>query len=281
MGKAAQILLVAGALTSCRAQTSRYAQTMCAPIWRHAALLIGLFCLSLSAKSANVEAGRYQAFWLWAAVQPQPVLNQATTLYLHQGEVTRRHGKALFLRQGIPVSTLAVKHLWLTFRIADLHLSETEQRRMLRLWQRWVAAGNHVDGIQLDFDAKSRNLAQYATFLHTLRQQLPPDCSLSVTGLLDWAKTGDIRELNRLNGVIDELVVQTYQGRHTVENYADYLPALLKLNVPFRLGLVQHGKWDEQWQRRLAGSPFYRGEVVFLLNPPSARRTPMLVSHYR
>ncbi|WP_083961112.1 MULTISPECIES: DUF3142 domain-containing protein [unclassified Dickeya] len=274
MGKAAQILLVA----------CRLGHRYLAPgyrITRDVALLASLLCLSLSAESSTVNAGRYQAFWLWAAVRPQPVLNQATTLYLHQGEVARRHGKALFLRQGIPVSTLAVKHLWLTFRIADLHLSETEQRRMLRLWQRWVAAGNHVDGIQLDFDAKSHNLAQYATFLQTLRQQLPPDCRLSVTGLLDWAKTGDIRQLNRLNGVVDELVVQTYQGRNTVENYADYLPALMKLSVPFRLGLVQHGKWDEQWQRRLAASPFYRGEVVFLLNPPPARHLPILVSHHR
>ena len=39
---------------------------------------------------------------------------------------------------------------------------------------------------------------------------------------------------------------------------------------PFKLGLVQGGEWDTGWQRRLAHLPNYGGEVVFLLNPPSA-----------
>ncbi|ANE75285.1 DUF3142 domain-containing protein [Dickeya solani] len=239
-------------------------------------VLTSLLCLSVTAHSATVDAARYQAFWLWAAVQPQPVLSQADTLYLHQGEIARRDGKAVFLRQGIPASALPVRHLWLSFRVSELRLGEPELRRLLQLRQRWAAAGNRVDGIQIDFDAKSHHLSHYVAFLQTLRQRLPPDCRLSVTGLLDWAKTGDVRQLNRLNGVVDELVVQTYQGRRTVENYAAYLPALMNLKLPFRLGLVQHGKWDEQWQRRLAASPFYRGEVVFLLNPIPARRSPIL-----
>ncbi|MGM3162024.1 DUF3142 domain-containing protein [Dickeya undicola] len=254
MGTAAQILLVA----------------------RHLVVLTALLCLSSTAYSATVNAAHYHAFWLWAAVQPQPVLSQADTLYLHQGEIARRNGKTVFLRQGIPASALPVRHLWLSFRVSELRLGAPEVRRLLQLRQRWVAAGNRVDGIQIDFDAQSYHLSHYAAFLQTLRQQLPPDCRLSVTGLLDWAKTGDIRQLNRLNGVVDELVVQTYQGRRTVENYAAYLPTLMNLKLPFRLGLVQHGKWDEQWQRRLAASPFYRGEVVFLLNPTPARRTPIL-----
>ncbi|MEI7376147.1 DUF3142 domain-containing protein [Dickeya chrysanthemi] len=254
MGTAAQILLVA----------------------RCSVVLFGLLCLSFTAYSATVDAARYHAFWLWAAVQPQPVLSRADTLYLHQGEITRRHGKSVFLRQGIPVSTLPVRNLWLSFRVSELHIGEQQMQHLLHLRQRWVAAGNQVEGIQIDFDAKSYNLASYVAFLQALRQQLPPGCRLSVTGLLDWAKTGDVRQLNRLSGVVDELVVQTYQGRHTVDNYTAYLPALMKLTLPFRLGLVQHGKWDEQWQRRLIASPFYRGEVVFLLNPTPARRTPIL-----
>ncbi|QDX28521.1 DUF3142 domain-containing protein [Dickeya poaceiphila] len=238
--------------------------------------LMSLLCLSFTAHGSTVNATHYQAFWLWAAVQPQPVLSQATMLYLHQGEIARRKGKTVFLRQGIPVSALPVRHLWLSFRVSDLRLGKPELQRLLQLRKRWAAAGNQVDGIQIDFDAKSYHLSHYVAFLQTLRQQLPPDCRLSITGLLDWAKTGDIRQLNRLNGVVDDIVVQTYQGRHTVENYTAYLPALMKLTLPFRLGLVQHGKWDEQWQRRLASSPFYRGEVVFLLNPTPVRRTPIL-----
>ena len=84
--------------------------------------------------------------------------------------------------------------------------------------------------------------------------------------MLDWTKTGDINSINQLNGVIDELVVQTYQGRHTLNNYVDYLTSLNRLTIPFKIGLVQGGDWDTTWQKRLQQQPLYQGEVVFLLN---------------
>ncbi|MCG8709538.1 DUF3142 domain-containing protein [Brenneria sp. 4F2] len=244
MGKPAQILLVTWLI-----------------------LLAWPLCSGAAAPTGGVNAGQYQAFWLWAAVRPQPALHHAQTLYLHQGEIARRQGKVVFLRQGIPASKLRVAHLWLSYRMTTLSLSDEHLRRILRLGEIWRRHGNQVSGIQLDFDAKNDQLGEYAAFLQQLRHRLPDDCRISITGLLDWSKTGDVAELNRLRGSIDELVVQTYQGRSTVTNYADYLPALQKLTIPFRLGLVQHGKWDSLWQQRLAASPYYRGEVVFLVNP--------------
>ena len=85
-----------------------------------------------------------------------------------------------------------------------------------------------------------------------------------MTGLLDWAKNGDIATLNALP--IDELVVQSYQGRQTVKNYQDYLPDLMRLNIPFKLGLVQAGNWDSESEAVLEKSLWYRGTVVFMLN---------------
>ncbi|MEC5343392.1 DUF3142 domain-containing protein [Brenneria populi] len=249
MGKQAQILLVARIVL------------LAWPLWSGAA-----------ARADSVDAAQYQAFWLWAAVRPQPVLHHAHTLYLHQGEIARRQGKVVFLRQGIPVSKLRVAHLWLSYRMTTLSLSDEHLRRILALQESWRRHGNRVRGIQLDFDAQSYRLAEYAAFLRQLRRRVPDDCRISITGLLDWARTGDVAELNRLRSSIDELVIQTYQGRGTVTNYADYLPALNKLTIPFRLGLVQYGKWDRVWQRRLAASPYYRGEVVFLVNPPGKKR---------
>nr|WP_113865717.1 DUF3142 domain-containing protein [Brenneria salicis]NMN93225.1 uncharacterized protein DUF3142 [Brenneria salicis ATCC 15712 = DSM 30166]RBP64086.1 uncharacterized protein DUF3142 [Brenneria salicis ATCC 15712 = DSM 30166]RLM31116.1 hypothetical protein BHG07_07050 [Brenneria salicis ATCC 15712 = DSM 30166] len=226
------------------------------------------WALAFSAQAATVDASRYQAFWLWVAVRPQPVLHQAQTLYLHQGEIARRQGKLVFLRQGLPPSKLRVATIWLSYRMTTLDLSDRHLNRMLKLRENWRSHGNQVKGIQIDFDAKSYQLAGYVAFLQQLRKRLPADCQISITGLLDWSKTGDVAQLNRLHESVDELVVQTYQGRNTVTNYVDYLPALLKLKLPFRLGLVQHGKWNRQWQQRLARSPYYRGEVVFLINPP-------------
>lgn len=249
MGRAAQILLVA----------RRF-------------IIASLLLTSINADATTVNAARYNAFWLWAAVQPQPVLHQADTLYLHQGEIALRRGDVVFLRQGLPASRLTVKHLWLSFRVTTLDFGEPQLARILNIAQRWRALGNRVEGIQIDFDAASYHLSGYVAFLQQLRQRLPSDYRLSVTGLLDWAKTGEIAQINRLNDIVDELVVQTYQGRSTVNGYTEYLPALLTLRVPFRLGLVQHGRWDERWQHRLSASPFYRGAVVFLLNPPPAKR---------
>ncbi|WP_263058486.1 DUF3142 domain-containing protein [Pectobacterium sp. F1-1] len=243
-------------------------------------VLIGLLAFFTQAASANaapltthaaptiVDATRYQDFWLWAAVRPQPILHQAQTLYLHQGEVARRQGKVVFLRQGIPPSQLRVNRVWLAFRMTTLELSDRHLNRMLKLREKWQRHGNQSVGIQIDFDAKSYQLSGYVAFLTQLRERLPEDCQLSITGLLDWSKTGDVSALNRLQGKLDEVVVQTYQGRSTITNYAEYLPALLKLALPFRVGLVQNGKWEPQWQQRLATSPYYRGEVVFLVNPP-------------
>ncbi|KFX00617.1 hypothetical protein KP22_19430 [Pectobacterium betavasculorum] len=245
--------------------------------------LAGLLSFCTQAASVNValsaintaptivDATRYQDFWLWAAVRPQPILHQAQTLYLHQGEIARRQGKVVFLRQGIPPSQLRVNRVWLAFRMTTLELSDRHLNRILKLREKWRRHGNQVVGIQIDFDAKSYQLAGYVAFLTQLRKRLPEDCQLSITGLLDWSKTGDVSALNRLQGKLDEVVVQTYQGRSTITHYAEYLPALMKLTLPFRVGLVQNGKWEQQWQQRLATSPYYRGEVVFLVNPLSKK----------
>ncbi|KAB0881735.1 hypothetical protein FZI19_09085 [Cronobacter muytjensii] len=65
---------------------------------------------------------------------------------------------------------------------------------------------------------------------------------------------------------MDELVVQTYQGRHTVPGYARYLPALLGLRIPFKIGIAQNGEWNKTEEAKLAASPWYRGAVIFVLN---------------
>ena len=71
--------------------------------------------------------------------------------------------------------------------------------------------------------------------------------------------------MNRLRGIVDEVVVQTYQGRHTIENYSDYLPRVSQLKLPFKIGLLQGGNWDAP--SYIAASSWFRGYVVFLKNP--------------
>ncbi|WP_236757867.1 DUF3142 domain-containing protein [Aeromonas cavernicola] len=149
-------------------------------------------------------------------------------------------------------------------RVNALPLSADHEKLLAKLYRQWRKAGAKVTGIQIDFDAATRQLDRYASALRQLRQALPAECKLSVTGLLDWAKTGNVAQLNTLP--VDEIVIQTYQGKQTVPGYAAYLPAMMQLTLPFKIGLVQGGEWEPWWQTKLAASPHYRGEVVFLLN---------------
>jgi Protein of unknown function (DUF3142) len=130
---------------------------------------------------------------------------------------------------------------------------------------RWRAAGNTAAGVQIDFDAATHGLSGYAEFLRRLRKQLPRDVKLSVTGLFDWSSQGNSADLNALEGVVDEVVLQSYQGRHTITHYQEYLASLSRLDMPYKIGLVQNGEWNAP--AALARDPDFKGYVVFLLNP--------------
>lgn len=64
-------------------------------------------------------------------------------------------------------------------------------------------------------------------------------------------------------GVVDEVVIQTYQGRRTIPGYESYLASLARLPIPYRIGLVQGGEWRAP--AGLNADPEFRGYVVFLL----------------
>lgn len=220
--------------------------------------------VSCQQKPAPVDAAQYDAFWLWAGVKPQPVLERAKTIYILQGEI-REAGRPrlISLRPGTP----DIRHaeLWIVYRAETLDWGADIVPQIRTDLARWKAAGNRVAGVQVDFDAATRRLGGYAAFLRRFRQQLPPETKLSITGLLDWSSQGDSAGLNALAGVVDEVVLQTYQGRHTIKGYGNYLASLKRLNVPYKIGLTQNGEW--QAPKEMADDPDFKGYVVFLLNP--------------
>jgi len=61
--------------------------------------------------------------------------------------------------------------------------------------------------------------------------------------------------------------LQTYQGRETIPGYERWLAKLDDLPMPFRLGLVQGGRWHEP--ENLNKIPNFRGFVIFLVNSTS------------
>jgi Protein of unknown function (DUF3142) len=232
------------------------------PLWSLMALVLLASC---QPKATRVDATDYDAFWLWAGVAPQPALDNAKTIYILEGEIRGTGNPHLVsLRPATP----RIDHadLWLVYRIETLDWDDAIYSQVIRDLVRWKAAGNRVAGVQIDFDAATDGLPQYAEFLRTLRAKLPRDAKLSVTGLLDWSSQGDSADLNGLAGVVDELVLQTHQGRKTIPGYENYLESLNRIDMPYKIGLVQNGEWRAP--STLAGDPDFKGYVIFLVNPP-------------
>ncbi len=210
-----------------------------------------------------VDAQDYSSFWLWAGVRPQPVLDTADRIYLLEGEVEAGQPANIVSRRAA-VPHVSTAEVWLVLRVETLDWPPEVGEQLRRELAAWRRAGNHVVGVQIDFDARTRHLAAYAAVLKNLRRRLPADCRLGITGLLDWSANGDPAGLDALAGTVDEAVLQIYQGRHVIPGYAAYLEKLGRMKVPFRIGLLQGGEWHAP--ASLARNPLFLGYVVFLRN---------------
>jgi hypothetical protein len=219
---------------------------------------------AVPARAIPVVADRYDAFWLWAGVRPQPVLDHAHQIYLLQGEVVANDPVRL-VAQRPAIPHIVGPEVWMVVRVQTLRWAPNIYDQLLAQLTRWKAAGNRVVGIQIDFDAHTRHIADYAAFLGDLRHRLPDGCKLGITGLLDWSANGDPKALDALAGIVDEVVLQIYQGRHVIPGYAAYLSRLDRLPIPFRIGLLQGGDWLPP--STLVANPRFQGYVVFLTNP--------------
>ncbi len=204
-----------------------------------------------------------EAYFLWAGVPAPPALAQADTVYVLAGEVRKeRPDRFVPLRPHAP--SAQGPEVWLVVRTETLVWDEGIYRRIERDLARWEG-GVRLAGLQVDFDAPTRELDGYAGFMRDLRRRLPERYRLSITGLLDWSANADPAALAAVGEVVDEVVIQTYQGRHTIPGYAAYLAGLRRLPMPYRVGIVEDGGWREPpW---LARDRNYRGTVVFLTRP--------------
>ncbi len=214
--------------------------------------------------SSRVDPAKYDAFYIWAGANPPASVEHARLLYLLDGEIRRRNDSFVPLRPQAP--HLSGTPLWLVVRVERLDWSLATYQHVLGELARWQAAGNDVKGLQIDFDAATRGLGNYARFLADLRRRLPTRWRLSVTGLMDWSAHGDPAALTRLAGTIDEVVIQTYQGRNTIPGYEAYFDRMRRFPIPFRVALGEHGTWREPPELRQ--QPNFSGYVVFLLPKP-------------
>jgi hypothetical protein len=221
-------------------------------------------CQPQSITAPLVEAADYDSFWLWAGVQPQPVLDQAKQVYVLLGEVRADAPDVLVnLRAATPKTSRPA--IWMVVRTETLRWTPEVYAQLFASLSRWRTAGNNVVGVQIDFDARTRYLNEYASFLRSFRSRMPKATKLGITGLLDWSANGNPKGLYALANVVDEVVLQIYQGRRVIPGYQSYLAKLEQMPIAFRIGLLQGGPWRAPPE--LKSNPKFRGYVVFLLNP--------------
>lgn len=233
----------------------------CAALALCAAMTAGAF------RTSTVDATDYDAFWLWSGVAPQAVMARARTVYVLHGQIGAPPGRDRPVGVMAQGSVPRLRHgdVWVVYRAHTLRWPPAVYATVLQQLARWRRAGNPVVGVQIDFDAGASYLEEYVGFLRGFRRRLPEEYRLGITGLLDWSANADPDVISGLAGVVDEVVVQTYQGRRTITDYEAYLPRVGRLTIPFKVGLIQRGEWREP--SYLSASPWFRGYVVFLQNP--------------
>lgn len=248
-------------------------------VTRRAALLAGIGALAVLGGcrpaavpqgAERVRARDYQAFFLWAGVAPPAWLGEARTVYALAGEVRHRSGAGGPAEGFVPLRSAPHAkgpEVWMSVRVERLDWEESVTAAVLSTLARWAAAGGRVVGLQIDFDAATHGLEGYAAFLEALRARLPRRFKLSITGLMDWSAGAPRAALARLAGVVDEIVVQTYQGRTTLPGTGAYLATLGRLGIRFRVALVEGGVW--QAPAGLERTPGFSGYVVFLVDQGS------------
>ena len=222
-------------------------------------------CQPTQSATSKVDANDFASFWIWGDIQTAPYLVHAKELYILQGEIRYSKSKQIstFTPQGVSILKLPHQKIWLVFRTHHLAWNEQNYQTILNRLEHWRNQGNQVQGIQIDFDSRTHDLKEYALFLESFRKRLPPSYQLSITGLLDWTNFKDQKTLTILRNNISELVIQTYQGTTTIPNYPQYLKRISAMQLPYKVGLVQHGTWFGNSTKQK--DPYFKGYVVFLL----------------
>jgi hypothetical protein len=226
-----------------------------------------LLCMKPRAYAATPASNHYSCspcqFWLWPGAK-LPQTSGIDRLYLLQGFFAARNHQARFIDQGQNATQLKkIKELVLVYRLDALQPASNIVAQFHKDALSWIQNGNNVIGIQLDFDSATGNKKEYNLFLQEIRQALAAKFQLSITGLMDWINSPF--ELTTAN----EVVLQTYQGKHSVAQLERYLTHLKRIQhtipIDFKLGIVQGATLPIKITDSLNSNPKYRGQVIFLL----------------
>jgi hypothetical protein len=203
------------------------------------------------------------SYWLWAGLT-QSDAPAGSELYVYQGDIKVKDGILEYKRAGLYPHPIKSKKLYLVYRLegglpsADAVLSIFS--KALRTWKRHQV---NITGLQLDFDSPTSKLLIYSNFLKEVRNHLPQEYALSITGLGEWAIYGDSKIMQSIAEVTNEIIFQLYNGRRAHANIEYYLEGLKKYPFPFRVGLL-YSDLDKNYLDVVKKNTNYKGVVYFI-----------------
>jgi hypothetical protein len=205
-----------------------------------------------------------QGYWNWAGIEPPKNISSNTDLYIYQGVIRVKGQKGTFNRKGLYPFPINASNIYLVYRIEGGLPDPVKLKHLLKAnAQDWQKHNVAIKGIQLDFDSPTSKLLQYSKFLNNLRKELPSNYKLSITGLGDWIISGDPKVLTEITQNIDEIIFQLYQGRSVFSNIDLYVNNLVKLNIPFKIGLLDKYPYKKTLVK-LKENNNYKGLVLFI-----------------
>ena len=171
-------------------------------------------------------------FWLWSESYNEAagVNAPVDVLFVHAGRISddQKPGWNIYTR--LPDSLPPARQYWLVLRYEHQGLPKSEILRELSEKINDLIIGAHrrhlpIAGIQLDIDCSTAKLADYATFLHQVKAELPKGHELSITALLDWFRPGTA--IASVVKEVDEFVPQFYD----VADRSEYSPSTIAAPV--------------------------------------------------
>lgn len=209
----------------------------------------------------RVIASAYDNFYVGTGTQMQGALRGAKTIYLAALAIDTWAGRSMLSaeRQSVPEVTRAA--LWMGLRVARLDGAADKLQQVVRTLDHWKASGNNVAGLCVEFaGAAGQNADQQALFLRAVRQALPRELKLHVTGL---ATDADGR-LAALGNLVDENIVRFFADGGPALPPSAYLAAATALPFPFRIGLQQGDILPDLTAAHRHA--LFAGHTVFLVN---------------
>lgn len=150
----------------------------------------------------------------------------------------------------IPDRLPPAKSYWAVIRIDD-HVLPAQPFDWKKIQATATARNIQLAGVQLDFDCPTHALRDYAGYLQSARQQMPPEWQLSITALLDWFRPNTA--IAKVLAAVDEFVPQFYDLRNpgTVVgdavvaapiDAAKWAPVFHKFGRRFKIGVSTFGR---------------------------------------